>query len=50
MNSFEPANIEPTGALRPLERQNITESTSLARKTGLIFKAIAALNIRAPSK
>ncbi len=50
MRSAEPASIDPTGADRPLERQNMTVSTGAARSAASTPSATAALNSRAPSQ
>ena len=47
MNSRLPASIDPTGAPRPFERQNITESTFSATSRGGVPRYVAALKIRA---
>ena len=49
INSFLPQSNEPDGADKPLERQKDTESTSLVSSATLLFNAVAALNILAPS-
>src|SRR6266700_219044 len=49
MNSLLPTTIEPTGALRPLEKQNIIESTVRARALTGMPRAMEALKMRAPS-
>ncbi len=50
MKSALPQRTDPTGAHSPLERQNITESTSRTRSRTSQFRAAAALKTRAPSK
>ena len=50
MNSAEPASIDPTGALSPFDRQNITESTGMVRSRTSALSPIAALKMRAPSR
>jgi hypothetical protein len=46
----DPASIEPTGALRPLDRQNITESKKTVICRTSTPRAVAALKTRAPSR
>ena len=50
MKSAGPASTEPTGALNPLERQNMTESTGPVSSRTSTLCATAALKIRAPSR
>ena len=45
-----PTSIEPTGAPRPFDRQNITVSKPLVSFATLIPSAVAALKTRAPSR
>ena len=49
MYSLLPTSIEPTGAHRPLDRQNMTESAQAAISLTSTPKAVAALKMRAPS-
>ena len=49
MNSFEPANAEPTGAPRPLEKQTETESNPFRISASDVLEATAAFQSRAPS-
>ena len=49
ITSDDPASIDPTGAPRPFERQNITESTLAAISRTGVPRNSAALKTRAPS-
>ncbi len=49
MSSPEPQITEPTGAARPFETQNVTESTSRTKSRAGRLSATAALKSRAPS-
>ena len=50
INAREPAINDPTGAHSPLDKQNITESKGRASSATSRFIAVAALNMRAPSR
>jgi hypothetical protein len=50
MNVLVPTMMDPTGALRPLERQKVAESLCPAMSLAGTPSATAALKIRAPSK
>jgi hypothetical protein len=47
--SAVPTSMEPTGAPRPFDKQNITESAGAARSRTGRFRWQAALKMRAPS-
>ncbi len=49
-NSFVPARMEPIGAARPFERQNMTLSTYFVISFASTPRAHAALKILAPSR
>ena len=50
MSSSEPTSMEPTGAPRPFERQNMTVSKPRVRALTSTPRAMAALKMRAPSR
>ena len=50
MNSSEPTTAEPTGAPSPFEKQTEAESTWAATSAGERPAAIAAFQMRAPSR
>ncbi|MNP05095.1 hypothetical protein D3C76_970380 [compost metagenome] len=49
INSLLPASIDPIGAQRPFDKQNITESQYFVISLTSTSKEIAALNNLAPS-
>jgi hypothetical protein len=49
INDLLPQTIEPTGAQRPLLKQNVTESQTVPIKEGSISSLVKALNSLAPS-
>lgn len=49
MNDFVPANTDPTGAPRPLLKQNVTESQCFTMRLTGTPRLEAALNTLAPS-
>ena len=48
--TLEASSIDPTGAPKPFDKQNITESAGRARSAMVSPSAAAALKIRAPSR
>ena len=50
MRAREPQISEPTGALRPLDTQKVTESTGRTNSRASRLSATAALKSRAPSR